>query len=569
MRARSALLAAALSVGTIPVLAQAPMYDPGTGELRLTPVRVGDVSYVATLKDLGGLTFKLQSAEVMPAPPPACALYDDASGTLTLLAVKVGATTYRATLANLGDYTFRVTMATEADALCIASQPSFRVAEAGGRATFGVDAAGTDLAYRWQRSNDGGATYADIAGANAAAYTLGNVGPGDDRASLRVVVSGRVASVTSDAARLRVALQAHKLAAGFRHVVARKADGTLVAWGGNNGGQLGDGTQADRHAPVPVQGLADVVSVAANKYYSLALKSDGTVWGWGSDDLAQVGDAADGGERLTPVPATGLKQIVAIAAGEDFALALHDDGTVYSWGNNFEGELGGGAVGGGLRQTAVPVVNLTDVAKIAAGRFTAYAIKADGTLWGWGYNYLSRAIDPDSTVVAVPTPRQVALPGDARATDAALASVHQLVRRADGSLLAWGDNNGRVGDGTKLFRNSPVDVISIGAVSAMAACVTHSLAAAAPNGVPFAWGPNSAGELGIGEIGVQVTPHAIPALANVAEFACRTSNGNPFSVALTASGQVWAWGSNDFGQLGDGTLVDRIAPVNVPGLTLH
>jgi alpha-tubulin suppressor-like RCC1 family protein len=569
MRVFCAAVAVALCGLSNAAGAQAPIYDPASGELRLTPVKVGDASYLATLKDLGGLTFKLQSAVEQPAPPPACALYDVGTGTLTLLAVRVGAAAYRATLANLGDYTFRVTMATEADALCISAQPSFRVAAGGGSARFEVGAAGTGVTYRWQRSNDGGAMFSDIAGANAASYTLPSVGAGDDRARFRAIVSNAAASLTSDAARLRVAPSAHRIAAGFRHVVARKADGTVVAWGGNNGGQLGDGTQVDRPAPVQVQGLADVVALAANKYYSLALKSDGTVWGWGSDDLGQIGDVAAGGERLTPVQAAGLSKIVALEAGEDFALALHDDGTVYSWGNNFEGELGSGLVGGGVRQTPAPVLNLTDVAKIAAGRFTAYAIETDGTLWGWGYNYLSRAIDPDSTVGAVPMPARVALPGGERATDAALGPVHQMVRRGDGSLLAWGDNNGRVGDGTKLFRASPVAVLSLGQVTAFAACNSFSLAAAAPDGAPFAWGPNTVGELGIGTIGVEVTPHAISGLAHVVEFACRNTNGNPFSIAVTAGGQVWAWGSNDFGQLGDGTLVDRIAPVNVPGLTLN
>lgn len=561
-------LAVALCCLSNPVLAQAPAYDPSTGELRLTPVRVGDVSYVATLKDVGGLTFKLVSAVEQPEPPPACARYDASNATLTLLTVKVGQASYRATLVNLGDYTFRVTMATEDDALCITSQPSFRVAAAGGNADFEIGAAGTDLQFQWQRSNDNGMSYLDIAGANSPSYTLTGVGPADDRSHFRVVVAGRTAAAISDVARLRVGLQTRRIAAGYGHVIARKADGTLMAWGNNSEGQLGDGTTINRHSPVPVKDVTGVVSVAANQYFSLALKNDGTVWAWGTDFSGQIGDAMSGGSRLTPVQATGLTRIVAIAAGGSFGLALDDDGTVFSWGANNLGQLGSGAMGG-VRQTAAPALNLASVAKIVAGEFTAYAIKADGSLWGWGYNSSSNRVLAGTSVSAVATPVQMALPGGAHATDASIGDSHQLVRATNGALLGWGSNDGKIGDGTKLFRATPVDVMLTGTARVFAACLQHSLGATEPNGAAFAWGMNTAGELGNGQTtGTVLTPQPIPGLANVNEFACRT-NASPFNVATTTNGQVWTWGHNEVGQLGDGTTTLRTSPVVVPGLTLN
>lgn len=561
VRAAMAVLASALASTAI---AQAPSFDPVSGELRLPTVKVGDVSYVATLQFIGDLKFQLRSAFPQPAPPPTCANY--AGDTLTVLAVEVGAASYRATLVNEGNYTFRLTMATEADALCITSQPSFRIADSGGEARFAAGAAGTDLRHQWQRSSDGVA-FSDIAGATGAAYTLANAGAGDDGAWFRVVVSARAGSVTGDAARLRVGVPVRRIAAGFGHVVARKADGTVVAWGNNNEGQLGDGTTTNRHSPVPVQGLTDVVSIAANQYFSLALKRDGTVWGWGTDFSGQIGDEAAGGQRTMPVQATGLSRIVAIAAGGSFGLALHDDGTVYSWGVNYVGQLGSGAAGGGARQVAAPVIELTGVSKIVAGEFTAYAIKADGTLWGWGYNAASNRLLAGTSVNNVATPVALALPGGALVTDASLGDSHQIVRKADGALLAWGVNSGRLGDGTMLFRVTPVDVAALAQVNAFAACLQHSLGAA--GGTAYAWGMNTAGELGNGQTtGTVLTPQPIPGLTNVVQFACRT-NASPFNVVLMAGGQVWTWGHNEVGQLGDGTTTLRTSPVVVPALTLN
>ena len=112
------------------------------------------------------------------------------------------------------------------------------------------------------------------------------------------------------------------VAAGNNFSLALKADGTVWAWGFNGAGQLGDGTQTDRLAPVQVQGpggagnLTDVIAIAAGGYVSLALKSDGTVWSWGGP--------------VTPVQVTGLANVIAIARGSAHSLALKSDGTVWA-----------------------------------------------------------------------------------------------------------------------------------------------------------------------------------------------------------------------------------------------
>src|SRR5262249_2235617 len=100
------------------------------------------------------------------------------------------------------------------------------------------------------------------------------------------------------------------------------SDGTVMAWGANNFGQLGDGATTERHAPVPVNGLAKALGIAAGASHSLALSSCGTVMAWGANNFGQLGDGTTT-ETHAPLPVSGLVGATAIAAGGSHSLALH------------------------------------------------------------------------------------------------------------------------------------------------------------------------------------------------------------------------------------------------------
>lgn len=203
------------------------------------------------------------------------------------------------------------------------------------------------------------------------------------------------------------------------HSLALRSDGTVWAWGANSNGQLGDGTTTPNwEAPKQVLGLTGIVAVAAAFENSFALQDDGTVWAWGDNFHGEVCDGTHE-DRLTPTPIfTGAKAlaatstrhvllkedgtlwecdgytheqvnsvpsgIVSIATGGSHTLALRDDGTVWAWGRNYDGQLGDGTTE--HRETPVPVVDLSEVATIAAGDDHSLAVKADGTVWAWGRN---------------------------------------------------------------------------------------------------------------------------------------------------------------------------------------
>jgi alpha-tubulin suppressor-like RCC1 family protein len=169
---------------------------------------------------------------------------------------------------------------------------------------------------------------------------------------------------------------------------------TLRAWGNNYTGQLDDGTYGNnRTTPVKVSGLRGAelkALLAAGQGHTLALKSDGTVSAWGYNRDGELGNGANE-DSPTPVlvkdfrdPTGHLSGVRAIAAGSSHSLALKEDGTVWAWGYNFDGQLGDGTEANSTRP--VRVGELQGVEAIAAGSVHSLALKEDGSVWAWGAN---------------------------------------------------------------------------------------------------------------------------------------------------------------------------------------
>ncbi len=275
------------------------------------------------------------------------------------------------------------------------------------------------------------------------------------------------------------------IAAGWDHSLALCSDGTVVAWGRNDHGQLGDNTTTNRLVPVPVNtnsGVSalygkTVVAIAAGWGHSLALCSDGRVVAWGRNDYGQLGDNSTT-SRLAPVAvntnsgsALYGKTVVAIAAGGYDGLALCSDGTVAAWGNNQFGSLGDNTT----TQRSIPVAVSTDtnsalygqaVVAIAAGVYHSLALCSNSTVAAWGNNRFGQLGDNTtsnrSVPVSVNTNSGVSAIYGRMVAAIATGQGHSLALCSDSTLAAWGDDScGELGDNSYFTqRNAPVTVNS-------------------------------------------------------------------------------------------------------------
>ncbi len=225
------------------------------------------------------------------------------------------------------------------------------------------------------------------------------------------------------------------VAAGRSHSLALTKDGRVWAWGDNSSGELGDGTTAGRLRPVPVSDLAGVTAIAAGgRLFSVALREDGTVVAWGDNNLGQLGDGTNT-PRLRPVPVPGVSEVTAISAGHAHVLALRRDGSVMAWGWNGLGQLGDGTQTD--RTRPVPVRDVGGVIAISAGSLThSLALRRDGIVLGWGNNYsgqMGDTLSPQRTRAA-----PVKGFGDIVAISA--GSSHNIAVTSGGAVWVWGSN---------------------------------------------------------------------------------------------------------------------------------
>ncbi len=335
--------------------------------------------------------------------------------------------------------------------------------------------------------------------------------------------------------------------------VAIGDDGVVYAWGHNTSGQLGDNTLTTRSRPAPVldtdeaTSLSGVTAVAAGGNHCLALKSNGTLLAWGSNTKGQLGNNSTTTSKFAiEVDTTGITdEIVAIAAGGEFSLALTSTGKVYAWGSNAKGQLGNGTT----TTSKVPVqvkqrsgaadsytyTELGNIDQIAAGGSHALAIDGAGKIWAWGYNGFGQLGDGTKTSSMGAVPVKLELKDDQNpviawtATDISAGLDHSL------AVISYGD-------GTQIIR-------------------------------VYAWGYNKYGQLGNGGVlgsdaavtkpqEVKVMVKSTEGLSPLTDITSVTTQGH-HSLARGSNNELYSWGKNNRGQLGDGTRTSRSYAVKV------
>ena len=194
------------------------------------------------------------------------------------------------------------------------------------------------------------------------------------------------------------------IAAGHQHSLFLKNDSTVWACGYNNTGQLGDGTTTDKSTPVQVSSLSTpCMALAAGVQHSLFLKTDGTAWACGGNNFGQLGNGTTT-NTSTPIQVSSLNNITAVAGGGGHSLFLKNDGSVWACGRNNYGQLGDGTTTNQSLPFQISTITTSCVA-IATGLYHSLFLKNDGTAWACGRN--SSGELGDGTIVNKSTPVQV------------------------------------------------------------------------------------------------------------------------------------------------------------------
>jgi len=334
---------------------------------------------------------------------------------------------------------------------------------------------------------------------------------------------------------------------GFTHTIGVKSNGTVWAWGDNRYGQLGAGIVSKSVFPTYIGGGFRDIAAGAN--HNIAVKSDGSVWAWGDNTYGQLGDGttvkASAPKQVSARLGPSLDAYLSVSAGKYHSVVVAADGSVWTWGDNRNGQLGDGTT----TASAVPKRVALGYKTASAGYWSTVAVRSDGSLWAWGSD--SSGGLGTGAVLANSAPKAIG----ANYVSVSSAYWNTLGLKSDGSLWAWGDNTfGQLGNGTTIDSSIPV---AVGSGYAMGVMGGFHAAALKIDGSLWSWGSNAQGQLGDGT----KTDSSVPKQrgSNYAAVAL----GNAHTLALKSDGSLWAWGDNTYGQLGDGTTLERLLPVQI------
>ena len=351
------------------------------------------------------------------------------------------------------------------------------------------------------------------------------------------------------------------VSAGVNHTCALLLNGEIWCWGADNTGQLGDGEGA-LPSPVPVQVelgyTASTISAGGN--HTCAVLDSGRLVCWGLNDNGQIGDGTMDGHP-TPVEVPGIAGAIAVTCGLLHTCVLFETGAMKCWGDNAEGQLGNGDQGNDSH-SPVDVTGLsTGVAAIAAGGRHTCAAKGVGEIYCWGKNNRGQVGDDSTTNRDVPVLVETLGSG---ATAAVCGIEHTCALLDTGGVQCWGRNDqgqiGNTGAGGEI--HVPIHVTGLTSdVASITAGQKHTCAITTA-GSAKCWGLNDHGQIGDGSTVNRVTPFNV---SGMAAGVVQIDAGWEHTCAVLERGVVMCWGSNEFGQVGNGLLdgLNKLFPVNV------
>jgi alpha-tubulin suppressor-like RCC1 family protein len=384
----------------------------------------------------------------------------------------------------------------------------------------------------------------------------------------------------------------------------------VYAVGSNSSGQLGTSSTTN-YTTAALISVSSIVAVAAGTAFSVALSSSGYVYVWGSNASGQLGNASSASNSLSPICisngnvtnspfSVGAYPIVAIACGSDHVLALNSNGQLYAWGSNQYGQCGTGSTAASLNlptlvngaTTDSPISSGTFIVSMGCGQFHSMAMDVEGNVYTWGRNNFGQlAVIPVATRTTssldfAPLPTKV-WPLVVQSSPVLMCSLQYGVhcassgqarvcffRSSTGRIYAWGANEyGAIGDGSTAGTVSPIPVVAARQISggvvassiltssvriiAMAAGLNHSIAIDTQGNL-YAWGRNNGGQLGNGNTTASALPTKITTISDPIPF---ITSGAGANLAITTNGRLYCWGNTLYA--GNNTSTRQASPVLV------
>jgi alpha-tubulin suppressor-like RCC1 family protein len=353
------------------------------------------------------------------------------------------------------------------------------------------------------------------------------------------------------------------VAAGARHSCAVE-DGKVLCWGSNKSGQLGDGTTTDSVKPVEVQGISAATTIAATTEATCAVHQGGAVSCWGASARESYG--ADKGNSPTPAPVTGIANAVRISIGPYNGCAATDAGTVLCWGKAFRGVLGGGDAAAGndntVAATPVQAVGVSDAVDVAVENVRSCAVLGSGKVMCWGNNEYD-TLGTGTTDKFSATPQPVLGLDDV--VTMSTTGAYSCAVISDGSLKCWGERRSNVFSALPASTDLTTPTAIPNVDDAVAVATSDSrICIIDRGGDVWCWGSGQYGQLGNGDASLleSDTPVQVKGISHAVSLAA----GSFHSCAMTSSGTVSCWGNNPTGQTGQTPRTDSAEAVSVAGV---
>ena len=350
-------------------------------------------------------------------------------------------------------------------------------------------------------------------------------------------------------------LVASSVAAGGSHTCAVATAFALFCWGGNAAGQLGlgQGDAATHPRPERVAGNLAFSQVTTGLSHTCALASGGVAYCWGSNFSGQLGDGTII-YRAEPTPVVGNLSFASLSAGALVTCGITGAGSAYCWGDNSAGSLGIGdttgpdvCLGGACSRTPIAVSGNHAFAMLSTGGLFVCGVTTVGAAYCWGANAWGQLGIGSHTIQTTPAPVDTTL----EFSSISVGSAHTCGVLTDSLAYCWGFNQyGQLGNGTEADAARPVRVSGTERFRAVHAGGFHTCGLIS-NATAFCWGLNLSGELGNGSFTTALNPVAIT--GGLRFVALTASASGHHSCGRLASGAVYCWGNNAFGQLATGT----------------